>query len=199
MTKALDVHQATSAERILSTALDLFAVRGYDATSVREICEAAGITKPTLYHFYKSKDGVLRALVTTGSSSSAASSIADLRRQAHSGRALKVHHTRGIRERAAAAALAVHSRRHLGAAGHDRAVRTARSSTTASSDRWRWPPRRRSSGEFAPGPLDVRMLIVMGAISEAATGYRHFRHAGADARARGSSGRHDCGWLVSER
>ena len=58
--------QATSAERILSTALDLFAIKGYDATSVREICEAAGITKPTLYHFFGSKDGVLQALVQTG-------------------------------------------------------------------------------------------------------------------------------------
>jgi AcrR family transcriptional regulator len=56
----------TSAERILTTALDLFAVRGYDATAVREICEAAGITKPTLYHFYGSKEGVLQALVTAG-------------------------------------------------------------------------------------------------------------------------------------
>ena len=63
---AEDGKPATSAERILSTALDLFAVRGYDATAVREICEAAGITKPTLYHFYGSKEGVLQALVTTG-------------------------------------------------------------------------------------------------------------------------------------
>ena len=37
--------QPSSAKRILSTALDLFAVKGYDATSVREICEAADITK----------------------------------------------------------------------------------------------------------------------------------------------------------
>ena len=37
-----------------------------DATAVREICEAAGITKPTLYHFYGSKEGVLQALVTSG-------------------------------------------------------------------------------------------------------------------------------------
>ncbi len=59
MNKVIDVQQATSAERILSTALDLFAVKGYDATAVREICEAAGITKPTLYHFFGSKDGVL--------------------------------------------------------------------------------------------------------------------------------------------
>jgi AcrR family transcriptional regulator len=61
-----DVKPATSAERILSTALDLFAVKGYDATAVREICEAAGITKPTLYHFYGSKEGVLQALVASG-------------------------------------------------------------------------------------------------------------------------------------
>ena len=66
MTKAVEVQQATSAERILSTALDLFAVKGYDATAVREICEAAGITKPTLYHFYGSKDGVFQALVRSG-------------------------------------------------------------------------------------------------------------------------------------
>src|SRR5580765_2940389 len=66
MTNPSDVKPATSAERILTTALDLFAVKGYDATAVREICEAAGITKPTLYHFYGSKEGVLQALVTTG-------------------------------------------------------------------------------------------------------------------------------------
>ena len=52
-----------SADRILLSALELFSSKGYDATSVREICEAAGITKPTLYHFYGSKEGVYRALV----------------------------------------------------------------------------------------------------------------------------------------
>jgi len=52
-----------SADRILLSALELFASKGYDATSVREICAAAGITKPTLYHFYGSKEGVYRALV----------------------------------------------------------------------------------------------------------------------------------------
>src|SRR5262245_24759529 len=56
----------SSAERILTKSLELFAVKGYDATSVREICEAAGITRPTLYHFYGSKDGVLQSLVTSG-------------------------------------------------------------------------------------------------------------------------------------
>jgi AcrR family transcriptional regulator len=52
-----------SNDRILKKALELFSEKGYDATSVREICEAAGVTKPTLYHFYASKEGVYRAIV----------------------------------------------------------------------------------------------------------------------------------------
>ena len=55
--------EVRSSDRILQSALELFSSKGYDATSVREICEAAGITKPTLYHFYGSKEGVYRALV----------------------------------------------------------------------------------------------------------------------------------------
>ena len=55
--------ESRSVDRILLSSLALFSTKGYDATSVREICEAAGITKPTLYHFYGSKEGVYRALV----------------------------------------------------------------------------------------------------------------------------------------
>lgn len=55
--------RSNSAARILDAALTLFAQKGYEATSTREICELAGITKPTLYYFYKSKEGVYRALI----------------------------------------------------------------------------------------------------------------------------------------
>jgi AcrR family transcriptional regulator len=55
--------QGRSPDRILHKALELFSSKGYEATSVREICEAAAITKPTLYHFYGSKEGVYHALV----------------------------------------------------------------------------------------------------------------------------------------
>ncbi len=55
--------ETRSNDRILLKALSFFSAKGYEATSVREICEAAGITKPTLYHFYGSKEGVYRALV----------------------------------------------------------------------------------------------------------------------------------------
>jgi TetR/AcrR family transcriptional regulator len=48
---------------ILDAALTLFAARGYDAAGVQEIVEAAGITKPTLYHYFGSKQGLLQALI----------------------------------------------------------------------------------------------------------------------------------------
>lgn len=41
----------------------MFYCKGYDAVSVQEIVDAAGITKPTLYHYFKSKRGVLESLL----------------------------------------------------------------------------------------------------------------------------------------
>jgi AcrR family transcriptional regulator len=48
---------------ILSHALKLFAARGYDAVGIQEIVDASGITKPTLYHYFGSKEGLLTALL----------------------------------------------------------------------------------------------------------------------------------------
>lgn len=45
-------------ERLLVEALRLFTSRGYAATTVREIVEAAGVTKPVLYYYFKSKEGL---------------------------------------------------------------------------------------------------------------------------------------------
>ena len=50
---------------ILQTALELFAARGYDAVGVQEIAATAGITKPTLYHYYGSKEGLLDVVLQT--------------------------------------------------------------------------------------------------------------------------------------
>lgn len=47
---------------LLRAALTLFAARGYDAVGVQEVAEAAGVAKPTLYHFFGSKHGLLEAL-----------------------------------------------------------------------------------------------------------------------------------------
>src|SRR4051794_31654282 len=45
------------------TALGLFAARGYDAVGVQEIVVAADLTKPTLYHYFGNKAGLLAAIV----------------------------------------------------------------------------------------------------------------------------------------
>lgn len=50
-------------ELILETALDLFYTRGYDAVGVQEIAERSGVTKPTLYYYFKSKHGLLEQLL----------------------------------------------------------------------------------------------------------------------------------------
>ncbi len=49
--------------KILSCAIHLFYQKGYDAVGVQEIATAAGITKPTLYYYFKSKLGLLEALL----------------------------------------------------------------------------------------------------------------------------------------
>lgn len=45
-------------ERLLGEALRLFTARGYAATTVREIVEAASVTKPVLYYYFGSKEGL---------------------------------------------------------------------------------------------------------------------------------------------
>jgi AcrR family transcriptional regulator len=55
-TQATACHIARSAAR-------LFATRGYDATSVRDVTEASGVTQPTLYYHFGNKEGLGRAVV----------------------------------------------------------------------------------------------------------------------------------------
>jgi len=169
---AVPASHPTSSERILTTALDLFAVRGYDATSVREICEAAAITKPTLYHFFGSKDGVLRALVTTGFGQFRAIVDHGLAAPGSFRERLKVI-TRGVFQ-------AAHTQPLLWRFIHG--VIWAPPGTTEPPNCTEFyegvvgslataTEEAVARGEFAGGPTDVRMLILMGAISEAATGY----------------------------
>lgn len=49
-------------DRILHCARGLFAAQGYDATSVRQIAEAVGVTVPALYYHFASKKALLEAL-----------------------------------------------------------------------------------------------------------------------------------------
>jgi AcrR family transcriptional regulator len=49
--------------RILECALNLFAEFGYEAVGVNEIAEKSGITKPTLYYFFGSKEGLFTSVL----------------------------------------------------------------------------------------------------------------------------------------
>ena len=45
-------------QRILRAAIHLFAHKGYGSTSVREVVERAGVTKPTLYYWFENKESL---------------------------------------------------------------------------------------------------------------------------------------------
>jgi len=50
-------------ENILNAAEHLFAVRGYEATSVSMICDAACVSKGAFYHHYKTKQSIFLKLI----------------------------------------------------------------------------------------------------------------------------------------
>ena len=50
-------------QRLMDSAVLLFTTRGYAATSVREIVEMAGVTKPALYYHFDSKEGIYLAIL----------------------------------------------------------------------------------------------------------------------------------------
>ena len=49
-------------EMILAQAAQLFAKRGYSATSMNQVAEACGLSKATLYHYYKDKYALLLSI-----------------------------------------------------------------------------------------------------------------------------------------
>jgi TetR/AcrR family transcriptional regulator len=164
--------EARSTDRILHKALDLFSSKGYDATSVREICEAAEITKPTLYHFYGSKEGVYRALIDgtlhafhekLQSDLAAPGSIEDrLRRMARGYFANARDHRELMRfimriiHNPPASAPATDFVRFY----DDVVQQVARVVDDGVA-----------SGSLRPGPTDIRLLVLMGALGESLCGF----------------------------
>ncbi len=61
-----EVSTANEAEkRLLASALGLFSEKGYEGTSIREIIERAGVTRPVLYYYFENKEHLFRRLVET--------------------------------------------------------------------------------------------------------------------------------------
>ena len=57
------MEKGNTKQEILETALDLFSVQGYEATSVSQIADAVGIRKASLYSHFASKQEILDVLV----------------------------------------------------------------------------------------------------------------------------------------
>ena len=60
---SLRMPAAERREQLLAVALDVFAGEGYHQTSMNQIAEAAGITKPVLYQHFASKRELYLALI----------------------------------------------------------------------------------------------------------------------------------------
>ncbi len=57
------MEKGNTKEQILDVSLDLFSVRGYEATSIAQIAEAVGLRKASLYSHFANKQDILDTLV----------------------------------------------------------------------------------------------------------------------------------------
>ncbi|WP_051261545.1 TetR/AcrR family transcriptional regulator [Desulfovibrio inopinatus] len=55
--------QQSTKKRLISHALKLFSNKGYDGVGVQQIVDAGKVSKPTLYHHFQNKKGLLNALL----------------------------------------------------------------------------------------------------------------------------------------
>lgn len=61
-----ETRQVNEAEtKLLESALSLFSEKGYEGTSIREIIEGAGVTRPVLYYYFENKEDLFRRLFET--------------------------------------------------------------------------------------------------------------------------------------
>ena len=61
----MSMEKSNTREEILEAALDLFAVNGYEATSISQLADAVGIRKASLYSHFANKQDILDTVVET--------------------------------------------------------------------------------------------------------------------------------------
>ncbi|WP_028938010.1 TetR/AcrR family transcriptional regulator [Pseudonocardia spinosispora] len=59
MTETVTSRADAQRARVTATAAEIFSKRGFRATSMNEIAAAVGLSKPTLYHYFRSKEELL--------------------------------------------------------------------------------------------------------------------------------------------
>jgi len=57
---------SVSERKLIKAAAYLFAEKGFEGTSVRQIVERAGYTKPVLYYYFGSKEGLCQRMLRAG-------------------------------------------------------------------------------------------------------------------------------------
>ncbi len=65
-----DKRTPSARDAVRAAAATLFAQKGFAATTTREICQCAGITKPVLYYHFKNKQQLFRELLVDCSNES---------------------------------------------------------------------------------------------------------------------------------
>ncbi|HZU35991.1 MAG TPA: helix-turn-helix domain-containing protein [Gemmataceae bacterium] len=58
------VTKAATRQRILEAARQLFAAKGFEASTTRDIADAAGIASGTLFNYFTTKEALLASLAT---------------------------------------------------------------------------------------------------------------------------------------
>ena len=61
--KQFEEIREVSKEKILEAALELFGNKGYNSTSISDIVKKAGVSKGLLYHYFESKEELLRGMI----------------------------------------------------------------------------------------------------------------------------------------
>ena len=64
--KKTNSNAAPTRERIIRKAITIFSEKGYDATSMREIAKASGVTKPVIYYYFDGKEDLCHHLISSG-------------------------------------------------------------------------------------------------------------------------------------
>lgn len=64
MTTSAPTRADAQRARVLATSTEIFSRQGFRATSMNEIAAAVGLSKPTLYHYFRSKEELLVRIYT---------------------------------------------------------------------------------------------------------------------------------------
>lgn len=85
------MQKGNTRERILAAALDLFAIKGYEGTTIDDIAAKVGIKGPSIYKYLKGKADLFRALVekTDSEYNAGMDKVLSEAEKVHSGKELK--------------------------------------------------------------------------------------------------------------